>query len=285
MSDIENPTDIYVAGTGMVGFSQLTREVESAFEESEEVFLLDTKGPINNYIHEEFDVDIYDLGSHYGDDKDRRQTYDEMADVVLEAANDADDPVTFALYGHPMIFVNPSRQVIEEGQELGMNVEVMPGISSLDTVFCDIAFDPAANGLQTFEATDLLVREWELNPEVPAMIWQVSVVETALHTDRDSRPERFTRFKEYLQQFYPDDHTVHLLQTATFPIAESKNIPVELDEFETKTEDLNNGYYILYVPPARERGVQNEELAEKVESEEHLHHITKDGTGSDGDEQ
>jgi uncharacterized protein YabN with tetrapyrrole methylase and pyrophosphatase domain len=165
-----------------------------------------------------------------------------MASLVLDAVADAENPVIFALYGHPMIFVNPSRQIIEEGEDRGMNVEVMPGVSSLDTVFCDISFDPAANGLQTYEATDMLLREWELNPEVPAMIWQVSVVETTLHTDRDSVPKRFTRFKEYLQQFYPDDHTVHLLQTATFPIAESKNIPIELDSFEDKTEELNSGY-------------------------------------------
>lgn len=279
MPGIENPIDIYVAGTGMVGYSQITREVESAFEESEVVYLLDTKGPINGYLENEFDVDIYDLSEHYGDDKDRRETYDEMADAVLEGADCSDGPVTFALYGHPMIFVNPSRQVLEEGRELDMNVEVMPGISSLDTVFCDIGFDPAANGLQTYEATDLLVREWELNPEVPAMIWQVSVVETALHTDRDSLPSRFTRFKEYLQQFYPDDHTVHLLQTATFPIAESKDITVDLDKFESKTDDLNQGYYILYIPPANRRDVQNEDLAETVQSEEHLHQITKDATG------
>jgi tetrapyrrole methylase family protein/MazG family protein len=112
------------------------------------------------------------------------------------------------------------------------------------------------------------------------MIWQVSVVETVLHTDRDSVPERFTQFKEYLQQFYPDDHTVHLLQTATFPIAESKNITVALDQLETKTEELNNGYYILYIPPVEKRDVQNESLAENVQSREHLHRITADPSES-----
>jgi len=276
MSEIENPTDIYVVGTGMVGYSQLTREVESAFEESEEVYLLDTKGPINKHIQSEFEAVVYDLTEHYGDDKDRQKTYDEMASLVLDAADDAKKPVTFALYGHPMIFVNPSRQVIKKGESQGMNVEVMPGVSSLDTIFCDINFDPAANGLQTYEATDMLLREWELNPEVPAMIWQVSVVETTLHTDRDSVPGRFTRFKEYLQQFYPDDHTVHLLQTATFPIAESKNIPVDLEKFETKTEELNNGYYILYIPPVEKRDIRNESLAEQAQSRKHLHRITED---------
>ncbi|WP_372909694.1 SAM-dependent methyltransferase [Salinigranum sp.] len=276
MSTVDNPVDVYVVGTGMVGYAQLTREVESAFAESEAVYLLDTTGPTNKYIEEEFGADVYNLGELYEEGTDRRETYDRMADVVLSAAEEAQGPVTFALYGHPMIFVNPSRQVVDRGTDRGLKVDVLPGISSLDAVFCDAGFDPAENGLQTFEATDLLVREWELNPEVPAMIWQVSVVETTRHTERESRPGRFTRFREYLERFYPADHTAHLLQTAIFPVADSKDIPVEIGRLEERTEALNNGYYILYIPPVRERSVQNEELAEKVKSREHLEEITAD---------
>ncbi|MUV50273.1 MULTISPECIES: SAM-dependent methyltransferase [Haloarcula] len=270
----DNPIDIYIIGTGMVGYTQLTREAENALQASERVYLLDGQPMVENHIKETYTEDVVMLNREYNEGEDRVATYDRMSEEVLKGATEVDGPITFALYGHPMIFVNPSRSVIRQGREQGLNVEVQPGISAIDCVYSDIAFDPAANGVQMFEATDLLLREWELNPEVPAMIWQVSVVETDRHTEKRSKESRFTRFKEYLQNFYPEDHTGYLLQTATYPIAESQRHEFEISNLEQMAPILDKGYYILHLPPINERDLQNEELLQEVRSEDHLEEIT-----------
>jgi len=274
-SQNEPYVDIYVVGTGMVGYRQLTREAEAALENAETIFLVHYQTVVEEYL-QELGGDVVNLTSEYKKGADRKQTYQRMADSVIEEAKTSDSPVAFALYGHPSVFVSPSRWIIDKAPEEGLTVDARPGISSMDCLYTDINLDPAANGIQMYEATDVLVREYELTPDVPAMIWQIGSVETRLYQDHnDHDPERFTRIREYLQQFYPDDHTAMLLQTATYPFTESTQLEFTLDEFESMADQVN-ALQTLYLPPVRTRPPQNEEMATKSLSEEHLESITAD---------
>lgn len=273
MSD--NPVDIYIIGTGMRGRQQMTKEAERAIEASERFYSIHMSKLYEEYINQ-MDVEQYDLRGHYSEGKDRVDTYEEVAETVLEAAEEVNEPVTLALYGHPMVFVSPSRKVINRAEERGLVVEVRPGISSMDCLYTDLGFDPGQSGVQMFEATDMLLREWELNPEVPAMIWQIGAVESSIHhTSVEDKPERYSRVREYLQQFYPDDHTVISAQTPIYPTTEPKQYEFQLNEFESMHEDLNK-LQTLYIPPVRERPVQNEELQEQFRTVDHLEMITEE---------
>jgi len=271
----KNPVDVYIIGTGMRGYQQMTKEAEMAVEASDRLYSIHLSEIYGEYL-DGLGVDRYDLRDCYSEGKDRVETYEEIADEVLQGAKESDGPVTFALYGHPMVFVSPSRKVINRAKEKGMTVETRPGISSMDCLYVDLQLDPGQSGIQMYEATDLLLREWELNPEVPAMIWQIGAVESSIHhTSIDDKPERYERIRKYLQQFYPDDHTVVSAQTAIYPTTESKQYEFQLDEFESMHEELNK-IQTLYIPPVRQRPVQNEKLAEQFRTTEHLEMITED---------
>lgn len=273
VQNLENPIDIYVIGTGMVGYRQLTKEAEAAIEESGRVYLLNLHGVVEEYL-EQFDVETYDLRTYYEEHRDRREIYDSMAEHVLDAADDTDSPITFAAYGHPLVFVSPSQLIIDRAPERGLTVETRPGISSMDCLFVDLQLDPGVNGIQMYEATDLLTREFRLNPDVPAMIWQIGALETGLYDTAPSKPERFSRIREYLQQFYPSDHTMTLARSATYPITESKLVDFKLDAFESMADQIT-GLHTLYIPPVRTRPVQNEELAAQLGSKAHLDSVTE----------
>jgi uncharacterized protein YabN with tetrapyrrole methylase and pyrophosphatase domain len=264
--------DVYVVGTGMVGYRQLTREVEAAFEQSNRILLVDSQDLVVEYLQESYDADVVDLREEYHVSEPRGDVYDRMAERTLDAAA-AEPPVTLAVYGHPKVFVSPSTYITERAPDRDLNVEVRPGISAMDCMYAEFDIDPAANGMQMFEATDLLVREFDLNPEVPAMLWQVGTVESALHSTADSAPCRFTRLREHLQGFYPDDHEVSLLRASTYPVTESEQVSFPLSEFESMHDGVSPAH-TLYVPPVRERPVQNETLESKVSSPEHLNRIT-----------
>lgn len=272
MANNQPQTDIYVIGTGMVGYRQLTQEAIAALDRSEQIYLVHYQKIVSDHM-EEYADDVIDLTTKYEQDTKRKYAYEQMAETVLDAAEECDSPITLALYGHPLVFVSPSRWVIEEAPERGLEVQVQPGISSVDCLYTDLTLDPAKNGIQMFEATDLLLREFELNPDVPAMIWQIGMVESVLYSDETSRPKRFKRLREYLQQFYPDDHTAYITQTSTYPITESEQIEFEISEFESLHEQIN-AIQTLYIPPVQERSIQNEELAELVMSQDHLETIT-----------
>ncbi|MFB6176662.1 MAG: SAM-dependent methyltransferase [Halobaculum sp.] len=268
-------TDIYVTGTGMVGTRQFTRQVSSAFEQSETVYLVHGQGTVRRQVADRYDATVVDLTDEYEEGGPRDATYERMAEAVLSGAADASEPVSFALYGHPMVYVSPAQHVVERAPDRGLETTIYPGISAMDCLYVDLHLDPAANGIQMFEATDLLLREFEPTPDVPLMLWQIGSVETELYSTADNAPERFTRIREYLQRFYPDDHTVYLLRTATYPFTDSQQLPFQLSEFEAM-HDRIGALHTLYVPPVRERPIRNEELAELVRSRDHLQRITTD---------
>jgi uncharacterized protein YabN with tetrapyrrole methylase and pyrophosphatase domain len=265
--------DIYIVGTGMVGYSQITLETQSVLESASTIFVVHYQPTVLDYLQQFTETPVVDLSEAYEEDGERREAYEEMAETVMEASVETDDPVVFALYGHPMVFVSPVRWIRERAPDRGLSVETLPGISSMDCLYADIGLDPSKNGIQMFEATDLLLREFDLNPHVPLMLWQVGSLETELYSVYESSPERFTGLKQYLQRFYPDDHTVSLLMTATYPIGESERIDFELREFESLHDQVKHAH-TLYVPPKEEKGVQREDLYEQVHSEDHLETIT-----------
>lgn len=276
MTQTLHPYDVYVVGTGMVGYRQLTRETEAAFRKSDRVYLVHYQRLVQEHIENAYDTEVITLTDEYETGLNRVHTYERMADRVLDGATTTDGPVSFALYGHPMVFVSPAKWVVTRGPDRGLSVKVLPGISSMDCLYADIGLDPAEHGIQMFEATDLLLREYDLNPTVPMMIWQIGSVGSILHSAAPSTPERFTPLREYLQRFYPADHTAYLLQTATYPITDSVQIEFQLDEFES-IHDQVTAVQTLYVPPVAHREIQNTELYEQLTSTEHLEEITTTG--------
>jgi uncharacterized protein YabN with tetrapyrrole methylase and pyrophosphatase domain len=271
MATDDTPVDIYIIGTGMVGYSQMTLEAQSVLEAAERIYLVHYQDTVYEYMEKH--AETVELTEEYTEGEPRQNTYDRMAERVLEGAEETDGPVVFALYGHPIVFVSPTRWICERAPDRGLEVEVLPGVSSMDCLYADIALDPASHGIQMFGATDLLLRDHEIQPNMPAMVWQIGSVETVLYNTADNKPERFTRIREYLQEHYPDNHTVYLLQTATYPITESKQIGFELDEFEEMSDEVND-IQTLYIPPVEKPEVDNEELYEKLVSAKHLETIT-----------
>jgi len=259
---MENPVDIYIIGTGMVGYRQLTKEAEDALKESEKSYLVHLHGMFEDYV-DQMDIETHDLRDLYEEGKPREETYREMATTVLDAAEEATEPITLAIYGHPMVFVSPSRMVLERAPERDLMVETRPGISSMDCLYVDLELDPGRSGIQMFEATDLITREYQLNSHVPAMIWQVGSVGRVDYDTSDQKPEQFTPLREYLQQFYPDDHTVTLAQTSTYPITESDQIEFDLCEFESMCDQITH-LQTLYIPPVERKSIQNQEYYEKI---------------------
>lgn len=278
MGNGRSDVDVYIAGTGIVSIRQLTREAMNAIKESTVAYTLHSQGPYYEVLEEFLDgmVDeTVNLFTEYQEGKERIEVYEAATRRIVSEAASREDTVVFLTYGHPLVFVKPTRQIVERADERDLEVEIVPGISSFDCLYADLLLDPAKDGLQIFDATDLLLREFDLDPHVPTFLLQIGSVETVYYSTKQNEPHRFTRIKEYLGQFYPDDHTMFLTQSAPFESSESKQIPIELREFEEMHDRINN-IHTLYIPPIEEKSVVNEELEELVHSKAHLEEITKD---------
>jgi len=263
--------DLYIVGLGIMGVRQITREVDNVLRRSREVLFIDQGFGVEDYLAQACDrvTDLFPIS--YRELDPRINAYDRIAAQVLRAALDH-PPVTFAVYGHPMVYVYPSTQVLRAAKLLGLRVQVLPGISTLDALLIDLGLDPGFYGLQMYEATDLLLRDRPIQPDVPCVLWQVGAVETGLHSTAPSIPARFQRLQAHLLKFYPPNHEAAAIYTSTFPLAPSNMARFPLGEFATRYPQLPQGATV-YIPPVQLRDVVNKDLLADTVSIDHLDRI------------
>jgi uncharacterized protein YabN with tetrapyrrole methylase and pyrophosphatase domain len=253
------PFDIGIVGTGIVGTHQLTREAEEVIRRSKHTFVIDSGYGIPEYLRT-LCPEVTELGTLYEPGRNRLPTYHRMAATVVAAAV-AESPVCLATYGHPWVYCYPTTLITRAAPLLGLHVEVFPGVSSFDTLLVDLGTDIALNGIQMYEASDLLLRRRPLQNDVTCIIWQPTVVGDPTYRAQPYTTEQFEPLQEYLLQFYPAEHEVKIVTTKTFPLTRSLVQHLQLGDLATELE-LAPQVGTLYIPPLSERPVEDVELLE-----------------------
>ncbi len=266
-------TDLTIAGLGISTVAHVTREVEDAVRQSCEVLYLDAGAGTREYLQSLCPRVTALFEESYCEDGPRVTAYEHIAIRVIESALDH-PPVAFAIHGHPFVAAHPPFLVLEMARALDLPVRVLPGISALDTVFTDLRIDPVVHGVQMYEATDILLRRRPLWSDVPAIIWQIGPLETALHTQRVSRPERFERFINHLRLYYPPHHEVAAIYSAPHPLLPPHIVRFPLEEMGKHADQFHGGF-TLYIPPSMGRPVADPELAAQLYDLSHLRKITR----------
>ncbi len=253
------PFDIGIVGTGIVGTHQLTREAEEVIRRSRRTFVIDSGYGIPEYL-ETLCPEVTELGTLYEPGKDRLPTYRRMAAEVVSAAV-AESPVCLATYGHPWVYCYPTTLITRAAPLLGLRVEVFPGVSSFDTLLVDLGTDIAPNGIQMYEATDLLLRRRPIQNDVTCVIWQPTVVGDPTYRPEDYTAEQFEPLADYLLGFYPPDHEVTIVTTRTYPLTRSVVQRLPLRDLAAELERAPR-VGTLYIPPVAERPVEDVDLLE-----------------------
>jgi precorrin-3B methylase len=255
------PFDIAIVGLGIVGVHQITPEVEGVIRQSQHTFVIDSGFGVLSFL-KSISAKVTDLSSFYEPGKPRLETYRQMAaEVVHEAL--VDPTVCFAAYGHPLLYCHPSILIQRAAQHLDLRVETFPGISSLDTLLVDLGIDPAADGLQMYETTDLLLRRRLIQNDVPCLLLQVNAIAEPNYQPNRLSAEHFTPLQNYLLEFYPPEHPITLVVSKTFPLL--KPI-IEKYRVGTLATDLEQGSQAgtLYIAPVRRRPIADREILNRL---------------------
>jgi len=268
----KGPIHIFIVGLGIMGIRHLTREGEACIRASRKTFYVDPGFGIDEFLREAC-PEVRNLMDLYREGRNRLETYRAMASEVVSAALEQ-SPVCFATYGHPTVYVYPTTLILRAAAVLGLTVHVSPGISILDTAFIDLGVDPGHMGLQVYEATGLLAERRALQPDVPCLLLQVDAVESALYSRRVSKPARFRRLTKHLLKFYPQDHRVISLFSATHPalspIRQGFRLAELPDEYST---GFRSG--TLYIPPLlTRRRTRDARVMKIVNDRKYLHQVT-----------
>jgi uncharacterized protein YabN with tetrapyrrole methylase and pyrophosphatase domain len=255
------PFDVAIVGLGIIGVHQLTREAEETIRRCRHTFVVDSGFGVIPYLQGICGT-VTDLVPLYRRGKNRLDTYRQMAAQVVNAALTS-SPVCFATYGHPLVYCYPAELIQRAAKVFDLRIEIFPGISALDTLMVDLGLDVATDGLQMYEATDLLVRRRPVQDDVPCIIWQADVVGESTYKTRRASKHELLPLQNYLLEFYPPRHPITLVFSRTFPLQRSI---VETYRMKSLALELARGPQVgtLYIPPVRRREIADHKFFERI---------------------
>ncbi len=254
-----NVPDVYIVGLGIMNIKQITLEVRDAIQCSQHVFFVDNGFGVEEYL-QSLCPQTTNLSTCYKYGESRRIAYNEMASLVLAGALEK-QPVCFAAYGHPSIFVYPTFLIKNIAPLLGLNVKIYPGISAFDTALVDLGLDPGFHGFQMYDATDLVARKRPLQNDVPCLLWQVDVTGIVEYSDRSDLVYNLQRLEAHLSKFYPMNHPITLIHSSSFPLLDAIKHTFPLNELAASARSFNWGG-TLYIPPAEIAKVKDEKFVD-----------------------
>jgi uncharacterized protein YabN with tetrapyrrole methylase and pyrophosphatase domain len=246
---------LIVVGTG-ISVAHLSAETRGWISSSEKVLYCVADAASERLILT-LNPNAESMYAYYGEGKNRSETYRQMVDRTLECVRSGQQ-VCVVYYGHPGIFVNPGHRAIELARAEGFDARMLPAVSSLDCLFCDLGFDPSG-GCQMFEATDLIVRQKHLDVFSHVVVWQIASVGDLGFSFKGFDSRYVPNLVSYLRRYYSSEHEVVVYEAAQYPICEPviKRQPlVELQNMKL------SGIDTLYIPPINRAPIHIDALEE-----------------------
>ena len=187
------------------------------------------------------DPRVSDCDDLYEQARDFDDLYQSIADRVVDTAK-CEGPLVYAVPGHPRLGERTVPLIEQGGQEQGIAVQVLDGVSFLDAALLPARLDPLATGLQLVDAEEISATvdaepyaagSLRIDPVRPLLVGQVFNSHLA-HA-----------VKLGLSRVYPERHPVFLLHAAGVAGHESVT---EIPLYTLDRQDVDH-LPSLFVPP------------------------------------
>ena len=254
---MENKGSIVCVGGGMTIGAHLTPRNRNYIEQADVVFVA------GHHAFElwlaEMHPDVRSLQYLYGEHKERKITYREMVEVMMDEVRQGKNVVA-AFYGHPGVFAWSTHRVIKVAREEGYHAHMEPGISAEDCLFADLGIDPGTHGCQNFEASQLMFYEHRIEPAAYLILWQAAIAGSLVQDCVDTGREHRKLLVELLSEHYPLEHKVALYECPTLPINPPRIEWITLQDFiDAELSQITT----LVLPPAKKMQ-KNHAMLEKL---------------------
>ena len=236
----------------------MSLETSQRLKRAEKVFSI-AADPLAEYWLRTLNDNVESLGRLYAVGKERRETYEEMVEIILAAVREQ-LRVCAVTYGHPGVAAYPLHESVRRARAEGFAAEMLAGISAEDCLFAELGVDPTIGGCRTYEATDFLLCRRGADPSGNLILWQVGAIGvTGYKQERDAWSRQgLVVLTETLLQTYRPDHEVVVYETAQLPLGESTIERVPLRDLPKANVTAMS---TLFVPPMTEAPIDEEMLA------------------------
>lgn len=235
---------LVAVGSG-INVGQITLETQDWIESADKVLYCVSDAATERLIVR-LNPSAETLYAFYDEGKRRNETYEAMVNRTI-ACLELHELVVVVYYGHPGFFVYPSHRAICLAREAGHKAIMVPAVSSFDCMIADLGVN-AAQGVQIYEATDLMLRQRLLDPASHIMILQVSALGDLYYSYQGFDHRNLSSLQQYLLETYPKDFSVTAYYAAQFPSVPPKISEVAIAEL---TIEHVKSISTLYIPQFR----------------------------------
>lgn len=218
--------DIYLIGTGILSILHLTTEAKQVISVCKRMYVLHDDISVIQEIRT-MCSDTRDLAVFYETDATLRcDVYNDIAAEVVGSASHV-RPVGMAVHGNPMFLVSAVENILHLARHADLRVKVVPGVSSLDTIQCDLGID-LGYSVQVYDSTLLFEQRVNVDPRVPLLIFQLATFQNPRLVRAEPGPAILEPLIDYLERFYPRTHRCSIVYSATSVLDAARIVDVEL---------------------------------------------------------
>jgi hypothetical protein len=238
---------LIVVGTGIRVVGQLTTEAIAWMRRADRLLYVVADPVAEATILRLNPTGAESLMPLYADGKPRLETYDMMASRILYCVRAG--MLTCAVsYGHPGVFADPFHEAMRRARAGGYPAQMLPAISAEDCLFADMGIDPARDGCQSYDATDVLLHKRKLDPSAGVVLWQIGIVGDPQYRAGPYNLSLLPLLIKRLAKFYPPGHVAYVYEAAMLPQAAPSIRPTPLESLTLLTLTSTS---TLYIPPSR----------------------------------
>jgi hypothetical protein len=187
----------------------------------------------------------------YQENRNRSDNYEDVSRAVLEAA-DSEPPVAWLTPGHPLIFDSVSQSLLKSGRDRGWIVQVVPAISSIDTILAEVGYDPA-NGLLVYEAYGMVMQGLPIIPSSATLLLQPSAFGSDLTHYQSSWTPDLSPLRDHLLYYFDPAHPCAFVRSQSLQGAPPQICWKALGEMTSASADEVAGS-TLFLPSAQSAG-------------------------------
>jgi uncharacterized protein YabN with tetrapyrrole methylase and pyrophosphatase domain len=202
---------LWLIGLGVAVDSHMTVQASKALARCSEIYSIVQESPHlwlpSNAWERAKVVNVLDW---YVEGKMRSDNYEYVATSIMAAVT-ADKEVGYVTYGNPMAYDRVAQNLLARCRQSRIPVRIVPGISSVDTILCDLGFDMAP-AIQIFEASWLVACKIRPRIDIALLLMQVGTF-GSLRTHYTKRQDgsSLRDLVNHLTAFYPPQHQIYLV--------------------------------------------------------------------------
>jgi len=163
--------------------------------------------------------------------------------------------VALVVAGHPRLGVSVARWLSEKTFPTPVELEVIEGISSFDTLMNDLATDPLEKGTAVLDANRLILFRYALEPTLDTYIYHVSSVGNSFTDSIESAARNHLQLLvEHLLTYFPGNKKIILCKAANFTGGASEYIDITLSTLVDHALLIDPGT-TLFIPGEKPKSI------------------------------